>query len=398
MDTDLRGGHNASRRLGGAIAAPVWSREWGGLTVTAIASAVMILLAGDSLDNWIVLSGQWAARDGVMTCLSGPASIRSTYESDEFVLRFEYRRAGKGRNLLAVHSKMTTGGPTVRLDPSRVLAADADPGQVATPPEDAWIPVTVEVIHGQVRAVSGPTSGPGPQSGSRAQPVILAVPPGSRGFLRFEATQPGLEIRNVRVEEPGFRRLFDDHSLAGWDIVRPGNPNNPGWSNEKGTVRCRGAGSGWLRTLESYDNCVLRIEYQLPIGGNSGIFVRAPLEGRVSRIGLEIQLLDDAAFRGRFRPAQFTGSVYDGITPQVQVPAPANRWNAIEVTLDGQHIRTVLNGIQLYDTSLDEVAGDVNHDKRPLSTRRLTGFIGLQEHSTPVRFRHVRLRELKGRM
>jgi hypothetical protein len=361
--------------------------------VTAVASAVMILLAGDSLDNWIVLSGQWAAREAVMTCLSAPASIRSTYESDEFVLRFEYRKAGTGRNLLAVHSKMTTGGPVLRLGPSGLLPGNADPGPSASVPEDAWIAVAVEVARGRVRAVSGPVDVPGSQLESRAEPAILEFPPGSRGFLRFEAAQPGLEIRNIRVEEPGFRNLFDDRSLAGWDIVRPGNPDKPGWSNERGTILCRGSGSGWLRTLETYDNFVLRLEYQLPARGNSGIYVRAPLEGRVSRIGMEIQLLDDVAFRGRFRQAQFTGSVYDAIAPEVQVPAPANQWNAIEVQLNGRQVRTVLNGIQLYDASLHDSAKDANRDKRPLSTRRLTGFIGLQEHSTPVRFRHLRLRE-----
>jgi len=65
------------------------------------------------------------------------------------------------------------------------------------------------------------------------------------------------------------------------------------------------------------------------------------------------------------------------------------------VLLDGRRVRTVLNGTRLYDARLDDASKDVNSHKRPLSTRHLTGFIGLQEHSTPVQFRHVRLKELR---
>jgi len=290
---------------------------------------------------------------------------------------------------------MTTGGTVVRLTPLGPTPTASAPA-VDGNSDNTWINVTVEVAGGTMRISHKPTT----ISDSRTRapdPIILPVVAGSRGFLRFQATKPGLEIRNVRVEEPGFRNLFDGRTLSGWDIVRPGNPDSPGWFVENEILRCKGAGSGWLRTLETYDDFILRLEYQLPPRGNSGIYVRAPLEGRVSRNGLEIQLLDDLAFRGRFRSAQFSGSVYDGIAPEIQVPAPADQWNAIEVLLDGNRIRTILNGTQLYDARLDDASNDVNRDKRPLSTRRLTGFLGFQEHTTPVRFRSIRLRELDGR-
>lgn len=360
----------------------------------AAASAVLILFGGENLDHWTALSGQWGVRDGSMVCLSAPASIRSVYESDEFILRFQYRGTGKGQNLLAVHSKMTTGGTVLRLDPGGIVPADLKEGGNPSAPDDRWIDAVIEVLDGKLRARSSFSAGTSVLSQPAGQGISLTISPGSRGFLRFEASEPGLEIRDIRVEEPGFRNLFDGKSLAGWDIVRPGAPQSPGWSVEGGVVRCRGRGSGWLRTLETYDDFILRLEYRLPVRGNSGIYVRAPLEGRVSRIGMEVQLLDDQAFRGRFRPAQFTGSVYDGIAPEIQVPAPADQWNAIEILLDGRRIRTTLNAAQLFDTTVDNTQRDLNHDKRPLSTRRLVGFIGLQEHATPVAFRNVRLKAL----
>lgn len=358
------------------------------------ATAVMILFAGEHLDNWITLSGRWEVHDGAMTCVAAPSLIRSGYESDEFILRFQYRRASKGENRLAIHSKLTTGGTLLHLTSSGAFPVVSPLAGGSTYADDTWIDATVEVCKDRMRVTCKTADEPDPR-GRTAEPVVMPIPADSRGFLRFEATEPGLQIRNVRVEEPGFRSLFDNGSLAGWEIVRPGNPESPGWTNQKGVIRCRGRGSGWLRTLETHDNFVLRLEYQLPVSGNSGIYLRAPLEGRVSRIGLEVQLLDDAAFRGRFKPAQFAGSVYDAVAPEIQVPAPANQWNAIEVLLDGRRVRTVLNGTRLYDARLDDASKDVNRDKRPLSTRQLSGFIGLQEHSTPVQFRHVRLKELR---
>lgn len=359
------------------------------------AAAVMILFAGENLDNWVTLSGRWEVRDGAMTCVAAPSLIRSGYESDEFILRFQYRRASKGENRLAIHSKLTTGGTLLLLTSSGLLPAASPPARSTSFSDDAWINATVEVGKDRMR-ITCKTADQSDSPGKAAEPVVMPIPADSRGFLRFEATEPGLQIRNVRVEEPGFRNLFDNGSLAGWEIVRPGNPESPGWTNKKGVIGCRGRGSGWLRTLETHESFVLRLEYQLPVSGNSGIYLRAPLEGRVSRIGLEVQLLDDAAFRGRFKPAQFAGSVYDAIAPEIQVPAPANQWNAIEVLLDGERVRTVLNGTRLYDAGLDDALKDANNDKRPLSTRRLTGFIGLQEHSTPVQFRNVRFKELAG--
>lgn len=358
------------------------------MAVTATAVATMILFAGQNLDGWITIAGQWGVVDGAMTCQSAPASIRSSYESDDFVLRFRYRRAAPGTNYVAAHSKMTTGGTQLLLTPIGALLPGMKEGPASAVQPDEWIDVRVEVATGHLRAVSTRASGEKLNDGS------AAINAGSRGFLRFGATEPGLEIRNIIVAEPGFKPMFDKETLDGWDIARPKYPDDPGWVNENGVVRCRPRRSGWLRTLRTYDNFVLRLEYQLPPRGNSGIYLRAPIEGRVSRNGLEIQLLDDVPNRGRIKPVQHTGSIYDGIAPEVQVPTPVNQWNAIEVHLNGKQIRTTLNGIQLYDARLTDSEKDTNSHRRPLATRRAIGFIGLQDHSAAVKFRNARIREL----
>src|SRR5262249_37570703 len=125
----------------------------------------------------------------------------------------------------------------------------------------------------------------------------------------------------------------------------------------------------------------------------SGVYLHAPLQGRVSQIGQEIQLLDDAGYP-TVKPSQRTGSVYAGIAPEVQVPCPAEEWNSIEIFSQGKRILTTLNGVQLYDARLDDKSKDVQLLHNPLATRRLTGFIGLQDHTGGPRFRNIRIRTL----
>ena len=383
------------------------------MSMPATAMAMMVLFAGRDLDGWVTISGRWALSDGAMVCRAAPASIRSTWESDHFTLSFKYRHGERGLNRVFVHSKMTTGGPGLMLSPTGGIAATgfptrtrerptrrsattssgnasgpAGPARGIATPVGEWISVEMEVRPGQLQAEA-----------SRADGTVInhiqqAIDKRGRGFVRFEATEPGLEIRDVVVREPGFTLMFDGETLDGWEIMYPKDPDDPGWVIERGIVKCRGRRSSWLRTLRTYDNFVLRLEYQLPPRGNSGIFLRAPIVGRVSRIGLEIQLLDDVPHRGRIKPAQHTGSIYDGIAPEIQVPAPVNQWNGIEVLLDGRHIRTTLNGIELYDADLRDAAKDTSSHRRPLATRQTVGFIGLQDHSTVVKFRNVRIREL----
>lgn len=358
----------------------------------AIGVATFILFGGQNLDGWARLSGDWGIADGAMVCRQAPASIRSVYESDQFVLRFEYRRAGSGVNRLYVHSRMTTGGTGIRLTPAGVapLGGDAASTAVANAPADEWIHVELAVRDGRLKGRATR------QEGQALGDFDLPVEAGGRGFLRFECEQSGLELRRVEAAEPGFASLFDGRSLDGWEVVRPKDPDDPGWTAANGVLQCRGLRSSWLRTLRTYDNLILRLEYQLPPRGNSGIYLRAPMEGRVSRIGLEFQLLDDAGYLGRFKPAQFTGSVYDGIAPEVRVPCPPDEWHAIEILADGPHVRATLNGVQLYDAMLTDARKDANAARRPLATRRTVGFIGLQDHATPVRFRNIRVKELPG--
>src|SRR5437868_1878199 len=110
--------------------------------------------------------------------------------------------------------------------------------------------------------------------------VVLAV----LCIVPVPARQPD---ENEKAE--GFVPLFNGKDLTGWKRF----DGKAAWSATNGMIVCDGKGGGWLGTEREYDNFVLRLEYRLVPGGNSGVYLRAPSKGYISRQGMEIQLLDD---------------------------------------------------------------------------------------------------------
>ena len=100
--------------------------------------------------------------------------------------------------------------------------------------------------------------------------------------------------------------------------------------------------------------------------------------------GFEVQLLDDYASRhSKLKPYQFCGSIYDICGASGKVGRPAGQWNSLEINCEGQHISTIHNGVTITD---------VTPESHPLIALRQTeGFLGLQNHKTVVKFRHLRI-------
>src|SRR5689334_12185508 len=81
----------------------------------------------------------------------------------------------------------------------------------------------------------------------------------------------------LAAEEPGFTPLFDGKTLAGWKLI---GGRGGGYRAEDGMIVCPQGGGGKLMTEEEFSNFILRFEYRLHPGGNNGINIRAPYEGR----------------------------------------------------------------------------------------------------------------------
>jgi hypothetical protein len=196
----------------------------------------------------------------------------------------------------------------------------------------------------------------------------------------------------------GFTPLFNGKDLTGWKVMG-GKMDVWGADKDKGIMFVDGRGGGWLMTEKEYDNFEVRLEFKMPKMGNSGVALRAPLMGDPAYQGMEIQLLDDANYKG-LRPAQHCGSIYDVVAPSKQVTKPAGEWQKIRIVAKGRQITIELNGIEIVSANLDDYKDRVaaNPEKKLPAhpgLARTTGHLGLQSHDGRVEFRNVYVKPLE---
>lgn len=208
------------------------------------------------------------------------------------------------------------------------------------------------------------------------------------------ATLAAEPLIDDKEKADGFVPLFNGKDLNGWKVYA-GKPES--WTAADGLLVCTGAkGGGWLGTRRDYADFVLRLEYRLRPGGNSGVYLRAPETGWISRAGMEIQILDDNDPRyAKLDFFQYTGSIYHAAAPTRRAGKPAGQWNAMEIRCAGRHVVVTLNGKKVQDADLDWLRREPEVAKEHPGLARTTGRIGLQNHSERVEFRRLRVKELK---
>jgi Domain of Unknown Function (DUF1080) len=187
----------------------------------------------------------------------------------------------------------------------------------------------------------------------------------------------------------GWKPLFNGKDLTGWTAI-----DGPlaDWHATDGVLSCGGgSGKGWLSTTEQYKNFELELEFRVPPGGNSGVFLRAPHEGNPAFDGMEIQVLDDPAPEyATIKPAQHCGSLYGLAAAKSGALKKAGEWQKYLIVCDGKHVKVTLNGQGIVDANLADFESDETHK----GARRAEGFVGLQNHGTQVDFRNIRIRNL----
>jgi hypothetical protein len=209
------------------------------------------------------------------------------------------------------------------------------------------------------------------------------------GVLMFLAAG----VSRVDEKEEGFVPLFNGKDLSGWEVKENRSKTKDLWYVKDGVLTAK-SGSGWLGTTKEYGDFVLRLEWRIREGGNSGVFLRVPgVKPGVSpsQTGAEVQILDDNSplYKGKLKPYQYSGSLYTFDAPSKQMFKGAGQWNAFEITCKGGRITIVYNGEKVVEA---DAAKDPVLAKRPRK-----GFIGLQNHGSPVEFRNVRIKVLDAR-
>src|SRR5262245_54896601 len=122
--------------------------------------------------------------------------------------------------------------------------------------------------------------------------------------------------------------LFGGKSLDGW---QPVGRRDSAWSVTGGILQYAKSGAN-LVTVQKFDDFKLHLEFRVPKGENSGVYLR----GRY-----ELQI-DDAA--GLEPSSHHLGGLYGFIAPSENVARPAGEWQSMDVTLVGRMLTYTLNG------------------------------------------------------
>jgi hypothetical protein len=188
--------------------------------------------------------------------------------------------------------------------------------------------------------------------------------------------------------DEGWISLFNGHDLAGWEVM---GDNQEAFYVNEGVIECNGRGGGWIRCTREVSNFALRLEYKISPGGNSGVFLRSQGQGHPAYTGFEVQILDD---HGRPPDKHTSGAIYDIVIPMVNMSKPPGEWNEFIITCDGPLVTVVMNGVKIVDTDFDLFTEPRGKFPTPYADLPRTGFIGMQDHSSYVWFRNIRLKPL----
>lgn len=201
----------------------------------------------------------------------------------------------------------------------------------------------------------------------------------------------GLLALSAAAAERPFERPYNGKDLTGWHVE---SGKLEAWKANGDLLSCVKPGGGYLALDREYGDFELKLEYRLPPAGNSGIGIRFPKGGWPSTMGMEIQLLDDAAPQYRNLGAVHrNGSIYSFVGPKTNPAKGPGEWNSIRVRCQGPRVQVWINGVQVQDVNVEDHPEKGKGDL-PLNRRPRRGLVGLQSHGDPVDFRSIEIREL----
>lgn len=196
-------------------------------------------------------------------------------------------------------------------------------------------------------------------------------------------------------EKEGFKILFDGTNMHQW----VGNTKD--YVSENGNIVLYPSQSfgGNLYTKDEFGNFVFRFEFMLTPGANNGLGIRTPMDGDAAYVGMELQILDneDPIYKD-LQKYQYHGSVYGVIPAKRGFLKPLGEWNYQEVIANGDNIKITLNGTVILEGNIREASKNgtetIDHKNHPglLNPKGHIGFLG---HGSEVKFRNIRVKELK---
>ena len=194
---------------------------------------------------------------------------------------------------------------------------------------------------------------------------------------RLPPMPPKPDLAAIRFGTPV--TLFNGLDLTGWRLMNPKQIN--GWKVVDGVLENESPKKsfdpfsqyGNLRTDAVFGDGKLTLEFNVPPGGNSGVYVRGAYEA---------QVVDrDSKMQG----IQGPGAIFSRIVPSKNAGKPGGEWQSYEISIVDRHATVVLNGEKVIDN--EPVIGNTNGAFQSDITQ--PGPHHLQGDHTAVKYRNI---------
>jgi hypothetical protein len=194
-----------------------------------------------------------------------------------------------------------------------------------------------------------------------------------------------LAVAGQTPTRSGWTPLFSGKDLSGWK-----KNGDEKWVADQGTILCESTANkyGYLTTEKTYGNFDLRLKFKGEAEGNSGVFVHSRITGIDPEHGPDIEGMQVEVDPGK---GKHTGGLYEsGGRGWVAMPTAdgenalkPGEWNDLEISVQGAHMVTHLNGVKVVDYT----------DPSPKFT---DGVIALQIHTgggVKMRWKDIEIKE-----
>ncbi|MBI4601192.1 MAG: DUF1080 domain-containing protein, partial [Planctomycetes bacterium] len=189
----------------------------------------------------------------------------------------------------------------------------------------------------------------------------------TKGWVLWVAMSLAVSVPAGADDDAGWVSLFNGKDLSGWKLKREGGPN--GWTVQDG-VYVNTPRSTDILTEKQFTDFHLHVEFMIPKGNNSGVYLR----GRH-----EVQIFD--SFGKTELEASDCGAVYGAALPAANASRAPDQWQTFDITLVGQRLIVFHNGVGI-------------HNNRHLGAPAAPGAILLQGDHGKVSFRNLKIKPL----
>ena len=162
------------------------------------------------------------------------------------------------------------------------------------------------------------------------------------------------------------------------------------WSVTNGMIHCNGSAIGYLRTLQSYSNYVVTVEWRFvkvtPKANNTGVLVHMQLPDKVWPMCIQNQ--GKSGRQGDlFLMAGAESKEHKGMDANTELPMrfptnehPVGEWDTNVTVCAGNDVKAIINGKLMNETTESTV---------------LSGFVGIQSEGADFEIRKIYLEPLK---